>query len=98
MTLLRVSFGTYRRRRRDVLVGRREDVPLRRLWVFETSWRCTDGFLCLPETSPQCSNKMLWRPTTETSRRRSTELLSVSFETHLQRRWDVQKDVVTTSL
>ena len=41
-TLLGVSFGSYRRRRRDVLMGRRGyvplrrlgDVPLRRLWVF----------------------------------------------------------------
>ena len=42
MTLLGVSFGTYRRRRRDVLMGRRGYIPLRRLgdvrmrgcWVF----------------------------------------------------------------
>ena len=41
-TLLDVLFGTYRRRRRDVLMGRRGYVPLRRLgnvlvkrrWVF----------------------------------------------------------------
>ena len=41
-TLLGVSFGSYRRRCRDVLMGRRGyvplrrlgDVPLRRLWVF----------------------------------------------------------------
>ena len=41
-TLLGVSFGSYRRRRRDVLMGRRGyvplrllgDVPLRRRWVF----------------------------------------------------------------
>ena len=40
--LLGVSFGSYRRRRRDVLMGHRGyvplrrlgDVPLRRLWVF----------------------------------------------------------------
>ena len=39
--LLRVSFGSYRRRRRDVLMGRGgyvplrrlSDVPLRRHWV-----------------------------------------------------------------
>ena len=29
-----VSFGTYMRRRRDVLIGRLGYVPLRRLWVF----------------------------------------------------------------
>ena len=42
MTLLDVSFGSYRRRRRTVLMGRRGylplrrlgDVPLRRRWVF----------------------------------------------------------------
>ena len=33
-TLLGVSFGTYMRRRRDVLMGRRGYVSLRRLWVF----------------------------------------------------------------
>ena len=41
-TLLGFSFGSYRRRRRDVLMGRRGYVPLRRLgdvplrlrWVF----------------------------------------------------------------
>ena len=42
MTLLSVSFGIYGRRGRDVLMGRQEHVPLRRLgdvpqrrrWVF----------------------------------------------------------------
>ena len=41
-TLLGVSFGSYRRGRRDVLMGHRRyvplrrlgDVPLRRLWIF----------------------------------------------------------------
>ena len=33
-TLLGVSFGSYRRRRRDVLMGRGGYVPLRRHWVF----------------------------------------------------------------
>ena len=38
------------------------------------------------------------RRTTETSWRRSTETsLGVSFETYLGRRWDVQRDIVTTS-
>ena len=41
---------------------------------------------------------MLWRCTTETSWRRSTETsLGVSFKTYLQRRWDLLRDVVTTS-
>ena len=42
MTLLGVSIGSYRRHRRDLLMGRRGNVPLRRLgdvplrrrWVF----------------------------------------------------------------
>ena len=38
------------------------------------------------ETLSRRSNKILWRRTT------------VSFETYLRRRWDVQRDVVTTSL
>ena len=112
-TLLSVSFGIYRRRRWDVLMGRHGYVPLRVLvtyhwdvvgcfiWdVFETSWRRTDGTSSLHplETSSQHTNKTSWRRTTETSWRRSTETsLRVSFGTYLQRRWDVQKDVVTTS-
>ena len=40
-----------------------------------------------------------WRRTTEKSWRRSTETsLGVSFERYLRRHWDVQRDVVTTSL
>ena len=51
------------------------------------------------ETLAQRSNKMSWRRTTETYCRRSTgTLLGVSFETYLQRRWDIQKGVVATSL
>ena len=64
-----------------------------------TSWRCTDGISSLRplETLPRHSNKTLWRRTTETSWRRSTETsLGVSFETYLRRRWDVQRNVVTT--
>ena len=46
--LLGVSFGTYRRRRRDVVMGRPRDVPLRRLgdvplrcrWVFHLGRTC----------------------------------------------------------
>ena len=112
-TLLGVSFGSYRRRRRDVLMGRHGYVPLRRLgdvplnvvgcfiWdLFEMSWRRTDGtsLVRTHETSSQHSNKTSWRRTTETSWLRSTETsLDVSFETYLRHRWDVQSDVVTTS-
>ena len=108
-----VSFWTYRRRRRVVLMGGRGYVPLRRLgdvplrhrWVFiydlfETSWRRTDWTsLFRPlQTSSRRSNKTSWRSTIETSCRRSIETsLGVSFGTHLRRHWDVQRDVVTTS-
>ena len=95
MTLLGVSFASYRRRRRDVLMGHREYVPLRRCWVFhlrpiEMSWRPANGASSLRplETSSRHTNKTPWRRTTEKSWRRSTETsLGVSFERHLRRRW-----------
>ena len=111
-TLLGVSFGSYSRGRRDVLMGRREyhwDVLVTYHWdvdgcfiwdLFEASWRRTDGTSLLRplETSSRHTNKTSWRRTTETSWRGSTETsLGVSFETYLRRRWDVQRDVVTTS-
>ena len=107
-TLLGVSFGSYRRRRRDVLMGRRGYVPLSRLggvplrcrWVFHlTLWRGTDGTSIRPlETSSWHTNKKLSRRTTETSWRCSTETtLGVSFETYLRRHWDLQRDILTTS-
>ena len=67
---------------------------------FETCLRRTDGTSLLRpfETSSRCSNKTSWRCTTETSWQRSIETsLNVSFGTYLQRRWDVQRDVVATS-
>ena len=104
-TLLGVSFGSYRSRHRDILMGRGGYVPLRCRWVFhlrliwdvmETHW--WDVVIRPLETLSRHSNKTLWRRTTETSWRRSTETsLGVSFETYLRRRWDVQRDVVTTS-
>ena len=108
-TLLGVSFGSFRRRRSDVLMGRRGYVPLTFWWrttetslgvSFETSWRRTDETSSLRplETWSRYTNKTPWRRTTETSWRRSTEMsLGVSFETYLRHRWDVQRDVVTTS-
>ena len=74
-------------------------------WCFiwdlsETSWRRTDTTSLLRplKTSSRRFNKMLWRRTTETSSRLSTETsLGVSFETYLRRHWDVQRDVLTTS-
>ena len=95
-TLLSVWFGTYRRRRRDVLMGRQGyvllDVLVTYHWdvvgcfiwdLFETSRIGTDGTSLLRplETSSRRSNKMWWRRTTETSWWRSTETsLGVSFE------------------
>ena len=71
------------------------------IWgLFQTSRRRTDGTTSLHplETSSRHTNKTSWRRTTETSWRRSTETsLGVSFETYLRRRWDVQRDIVTTS-
>ena len=111
-TLLGVSFGSYRRRRRDVLIGRSGyvplrrvgDVPLRRHWMFHLrlvwEWRRTDATSSWPshETSSRHTNKTSWRRITQTSWRRSTETsLDVSFETFLRRHWEVQRDVVTTS-
>ena len=60
-TLLGVSFGSYRRRRREVLMGRRGyvrlgrlgDVPLRRRWVFHLRRTCD-----VAETYKETS---LWR-------------------------------------
>ena len=87
VTLLGVSFGSYRRRRRDVLMGHCGYVPLRHSRVFrlrptEMSWRRADGASSLRplETSSRHTNKMSWRRTTET-------LLGVSFERYLRRRW-----------
>ena len=81
------SFASYRRWRRDVLMGHRGYVPLRRCWVFhlrpiEMSRRPADGASSLRplETSSQHTNNTSWRRTTETS-------LDVSFERYLRRRW-----------
>ena len=86
----------------DVLVKYHWDVVGFFIWdLLETSKRRTDGTSLLRplETLSRLSNKMSWRRTTETSLRRSTETpLGVSFETYLQHYWNVQRDVVTTSL
>ena len=112
--LLSVSFGTYRRRHRHVLMGRQRyvplkrlgDIPLRRHWMFhlrliwdvkETPW--WDVVVTPSWDISWRFNKMSWRSTTEMSLRRSTKTsLGASFETYLRRCWDVQRDVVTTSL
>ena len=104
-TIMGVSFGSYSRRRRDVLMRRRVYVPFRPLvtyhwdavgyfiWdLFETLWWHTDRASSLRplDTSSKDASKTLWRRTTETLWRRSTEtLLGVSFESYLRRRWDV---------
>ena len=100
-TLLGVSIGTYRRRRRDVVDTYHWDVVACFTWdLFETSWRCTDGtsLLCPLKTSSQDPSKTLWRRTTDTTCWRFTEAsVGVSFEAYLRRRWDVQRDVAKTS-
>ena len=99
-TLLGVSFGSYKRRRRDILMGRRGYVPfirlgevtLRRRWVFYL--RRTDGMSSLLLLD---DNKTSWRRTSDMSWRRSTETsLGVSFETYLRRTERRCYDVVTT--
>ena len=86
----------------DVLVTYHWDIVGCFIWdLFETSRRRTDGtsLLRFLETSSRHSNKMSWRRTTKTSWRHSTETsLGVSFGTYLRSYWDVQRDVVTTSL
>ena len=109
-TLLDVSFGSYRRHRRDLLMGRRGyDVLVTYHWdvvgcfisdLFETSSRRTDGTSSLRplDTLSQHASKTSWRRTTEMFWQCLTETsLGVSFETYLWRCWDVQKDLVTMS-
>ena len=100
-TLLGVSFGSYRRRRRDVLMDVVDtyhwDVLVTYHWdvvgcfiwdLSETSWRRTNGTSSLRPlgTLPWHTNKMSWRCTTETSWRRSTE---TSWVFHLRRTYEV---------
>ena len=112
--LLGVSFGSYRRRRRDVLNGTS--------WIrtTETSWwrttetslgilfgtylrRCRDVLMgrrhCFPLR--RCRDIPI-RPREDIPLRRLATFHwdvvgCVSFETYLQRCWDVQTDVVATS-
>ena len=88
-TLLGVSFQSYRRRCRDLLIGRpgyvplrrRDDVPLRQCWVFHLrfTWDIVERYWCdVIITSPwdvirKHTNRTSWRHTTETSWLRSTE-------------------------
>ena len=85
----------------DVLVTYHWKVIGYFIWdLLETSWRYTDltSLLRPLETSSWRSNKTLWKRATETSWWRSAKTsLGVSFETHLRRCWDLQRDVITTS-
>ena len=97
-TLLGVSFGSYRRRRRDVLLRCHCMFHLRLIWdVVKTYWW---GVVIASPWDVVTTNQWKhtsWRRTSETSWRSSTETsLGVSIERYLRRRWDVQKDVVTT--
>ena len=71
------------------------------IWdLFETSWRRTDGMSLLLrlEASWKHFNTTLQRRTTDTSWWRSNETsLIVSFETYLQRCWNVQRNVAMMS-
>ena len=98
-TLFGVSFGSYKRRRREVIMRRcgyvHWDFLVRYHWdavgcfiwdLFETLLKRTDGTSSLRthEMLPHYTNKTSWRRTTETSWWRSTETsLDVSFETYL---------------
>ena len=77
----------------DVLVTYQWNVVGCFIWdLFETLWRRPF------ETLLQRFKKTLGRRTTKTSWRRSIETsLGASFGTNLRRRWDTQKDVITTS-
>ena len=95
-TLLGVSFGSYRRRRRDVLMGRSGyvplrrlgDVPLRRRWVFHLRliWDVVETYwwdvIIMSAVIMTHTNKTSWRHITQKFWRRSIESsLGVSFET-----------------
>ena len=71
------------------------------IWdLFKATWKRVDGTSLLRpfETSLRCSKKTWGRRTTETSWWRSIEAsFGVSFGTYLQRHWDIQTEVVTTS-
>ena len=112
-TLLGVSFGTYMRRRRHVLMGRRGyvplrrlgDVPLRRRWVFhlrliwdvvETYWWdvvITSPWDVVTTYQSDVVKTYHWDGLTTFQ----WDVMGVSFETYLRCRWDIQRDVVTTS-
>ena len=86
----------------DFLVTYHWDIVGCFIWdLFQMLRRSTDetSLLRSVETSSWCSNKKSWRPTTETPLQRFTKkFLVVSFDMYLQRCWDVQRDVLTTSL
>ena len=100
-TLLCVSFGTYRRRHRELVIGRRGYVPLSRHWLFhlrlvwdvkETYW--WDVIVTSFEDVVMTSNKTSWRRTIEMSWQRSNEtLFGVLFGMYLRRPCDVQREV-----
>ena len=76
----------------DVLVTYHWDVFGCFIWdLFETSWRRTDG-----TSSLRFLQTLSWH-TNKTSRRTTETSLGVLFETYLRSRWDIQRDVVTTS-
>ena len=111
-SLLRVSFGTYRRRRRDVQMGNRGylplrrlgEVPLRRRWVFylRLVWDVmeTNWWDVVVTSSWDVVTTFQWDVVEtyhwDVSVRFTETSLGVLFETYLWRCWDIQRDVVTT--
>ena len=106
-TLAGASIWNYRRQRRDVLIGRRRyvllipfgDLPLRRRWVFHLRlvWDVLMGRPC--DVLLRRRRDIPIRCCTDVPLTRFGKTwLSVSFETYLQRRWEVQRDVVKISL
>ena len=112
-TLLGVSFGSYRRRRRDVLMGRGGYVPLRRLsdvalrrhWVFHLRlvWDVVETYWWDIVITSQWDVITTYQQDVVKTYHWDVlaafhwDVVGVSFETYLRRYWDVQRDVATTS-
>ena len=93
-TLLGVSFGNYRRRRRDVLMGHGRYVPLRRHWVFHLRlvWDVVETYWWnVVITSP-------WDAITTPIRSRENVPLRRCWVFHLRRTCDVTGMYIETSL
>ena len=108
-----VSFKSYRRCYRGILMDRHDfeplrclgDIPLRCCWLFHLTYlrHCGDVLMghchfVLLRHHNNIPIKILWRCTTETSWQHSTEtLMGLSFEAYLQCHWDIQGDIFRLS-